>query len=109
MNALNRIEKTSIEANFEEQAASSSETLLFTQHAKARMQQRGIKPQWVDLVLEYGREVYQQGRHSYSVSLEKLGIQKLKTTYGAIKDLNKLRQMYVVLADDGAIVTCAYR
>jgi len=85
------------------------EVLILTEHAKVRMKQRGIKSHWVELVLEYGREAYQTGKHSYSISLDKLGIKKIKKIYGSFEELNKLRSMYVIVADDGAIVTCAYR
>lgn len=89
--------------------AEHQEVLILTQHAKVRMKQRGIKAHWVELVLEYGREAYQKGKHTYSISLDKLGIKKIKNIYGSVEDLNKLRSMYVIVADDGAIVTCAYR
>lgn len=85
------------------------EVLILTEHAKVRMKQRGIKSHWVELVLQYGREVYQKGKHTYSISLDKLSIKKIKKIYGSVEDLNKLRSMYVIVADDGAIVTCAYR
>jgi len=87
----------------------SATSLVLTKHAKARVQQRGIQPYWITLVLEYGKEAYQKGKHSYSFSLDKLGLKRIKDTYGAITDINKLRQLYVVVSEDGAIVTCAYR
>lgn len=84
--------------------------LALTKHAKGRMQQRGIKTRWIELVLEYGREVYQKGRQSYKISLDKIGIKKIQSIYGSFEDLRKLRSVYVIVAaDDGAIVTCAYR
>jgi hypothetical protein len=87
----------------------SIDTLVLTKHAKVRMKQRSIKSHWVNLVLEYGKEAYQKGKRSTSFSLDKLGVQKLKKAYGKFEDLNKLRQVYVVVSDDGAVVTCAYR
>ena len=84
--------------------------LALTKHAKDRMQQRGIKTRWIELVLEYGREVYQKGRQSYKISLDKIGIKKIQSIYGSFEDLHKLRSVYVIVAaDDGAIMTCAYR
>lgn len=81
----------------------------FTHHAVARKQQRGIKDSWIDLVLEFGRYIYQKGKHSYKVSLDKTGIKQIKQTYGDLVELNKLRRMYVILSDDSSVITCAYR
>lgn len=35
---------------------------MFSQHATTRMQQRGISPQAVELLLAYGRSSYHRGR-----------------------------------------------
>jgi len=91
------------------QQNSSSALLRLTNHAMKRMQQRSIKHEWINLVLEYGNEVYQKGNQSYSFSLDKVGVKKIKNTLKRQEDWKKLRQLYVVVSNDGAIVTCAYR
>jgi len=86
-----------------------TEEVIFSAHAQARIKQRGIKKSWLALLLEYGHYIYQSGKHSYTVSLDKTGIKKIKQTYGDLVELNKLRRMYVVLSEDSAVITCAYR
>jgi hypothetical protein len=63
----------------------------------------------MNLVLEYGREVYQKGERTYSISLDKAGIQKIKHLYGNAFDVNKLRRLYIIMTEDAVVVTCAYR
>jgi len=83
--------------------------VLASDHAARRKQQRGISDQAVELVLKFGRYVYQSGRKTYSVSLDKKGIQALRRRYGQVKELSKLRNMYLILSSDNVLVTCAYR
>lgn len=78
-------------------------------HARARMQQRGIKAAWIDLLLQYGKYVYQSGKKTYSISLDKRGIKAIKRTLGNLVDIEKLRRIYLVLSHDATLVTCAYR
>jgi len=85
------------------------EDVICTVHANTRIQQRGIKPAWVNLVLEYGHEQYQKGRGSYSFSLNKSSIRNIKRDYQNTFDIQKLRKIYVIVSDDDALITCAYR
>lgn len=87
----------------------TSPEVQFSDHAQARMQQRGIKDSWVALVLEYGRYLYQNGKHSYSISLDHSGIKHIKQKFGDLVELSKLRRLYIILSDDSVVVTCAYR
>lgn len=93
----------------EQQTSHITSNINFTDHALARKQQRGIKDSWIDLVLEFGQYIYQKSKHTYTVSLDKTGIKKIKQTYGDLVELNKLRRMYVILSDDSSVITCAYR
>ncbi|MEH6626613.1 MAG: DUF4258 domain-containing protein [Motiliproteus sp.] len=83
--------------------------VIFSKHAKDRMKQRSIKPEWVSLLLDYGHEHYQKSKHTYSLSLDKAGIKEIKRSYGNTIDLSKLRSLYVILTEESVIVTCAYR
>ena len=83
--------------------------LSFTNHANKRMQQRGIRKAWIDLVLEYGRETYQNGKHTSSFSLDNSSVKQIKKTYGDISELSKIRKLYLILSDDDVVITCAYR
>lgn len=93
----------------EQQTSHITSNINFTNHALARKQQRGIKDSWIDLVLEFGHYIYQKSKHAYSVSLDKTGIKRIKETYGNLVYLNKLRRVYVILSEDSAVITCAYR
>ena len=93
----------------QQQASHITSNINFTHHAVARKQQRGIKDSWIALVLEFGHYIYQKGKHTYTVSLDKTGIKKIKQAYGDLVELNKLRCMYVILSEDSAVITCAYR
>lgn len=87
----------------------NSLAIIFTDHAKARMQQRGINKTVIAFLLEYGRYAYQKSRHCYSVSLDKTGIKKIKRQFGNLNILPKLRRLYLILSDESVVVTCAYR
>lgn len=60
----------------------TSEEVILSHHAQARVQQRGIKKTWIALVLEYGHYVYQRGKHTYTISLDKSGIKQIKQKFG---------------------------
>ena len=83
--------------------------IILSNHAQVRMKQRCIKASWINLVLEYGREVYQKGKHSYSISLDSTGVKKIKRLYGDMFDVSKLRSLYLIVSEDNVLVTCAYR
>lgn len=87
----------------------TSTEVLLSEHAKTRLKQRGIKKSWISLVLEYGRYIYQSGKHTYTVSLNKSGINQIKKAFGELVDLTKLRSLYLILSEDSVVVTCAYR
>lgn len=78
-------------------------------HAKRRMQQRCIKESWLALILEFGKRCYQNGKRTSSIFLDKQGIKKIKATFGIQVDVDKIRNIYLVLSNDNVLVTCAYR
>ena len=83
--------------------------IAITDHAIARMKQRGIKPAWVSLLLEYGCYAYQKSKKTYSISLNKSGIKEIKKNFGDLVNLSKIRRIYLILSNDSVLVTCAYR
>jgi hypothetical protein len=83
--------------------------IVFSNHAKVRMQQRGINKTGIAFLLEYGRYAYQSSRHCYSISLDKSGLKKIKRQFGNLNILPKLRRLYLILSDDSVVITCAYR
>lgn len=93
----------------EQLTGSSLETVVFSHHAGIRMQQRGIQKAWVALLLEYGKRVYQSGKKTVTVSLDKKGTAAVKKAFGNVIDVSKLRRIYLILSNDSVVVTCAYR
>ncbi|MBZ9774020.1 DUF4258 domain-containing protein [Mesorhizobium sp. CO1-1-8] len=81
---------------------------MYTRHAEARCQQRGIRPEVVDAILAYGRrcrrhgaDVYFMDSRSRARAQDDLGRQ-----YAQLADrLNT----YLVMSDDGQMVTVAKR
>ena len=86
-----------------------NEEVILSNHAEARIKQRGIKKDWLALLLEYGHYIYQNGKHAYTVSLDKSGLKEIKKKFGERLDLTKLRSLYLILSDESVVVTCAYR
>ena len=52
----------------------------YSYHAACRMQQRGIAPELVDMLLNIGRSAYHQGREL--VYLDRKGVAMLQAEYG---------------------------
>jgi len=82
---------------------------MFTRHAEIRCQQRGIPGEVVETLLAYGRrrtrhgaEVYFMDKTARARARAELG----RTRYGRIADR---LDTYLVVADDGAVVTAAKR
>ena len=75
-----------------------------TYHAAVRSQQRGIPPLIIDLVVSYGKMIQRRGASVYF--LDKLTRRNRKKIGSiAYRRLDDLLDAYVVVADDGAVVT----
>jgi Domain of unknown function (DUF4258) len=80
----------------------------YTDHARARMQQRGIKAAAIDCLLEFGTQ-HHDGRGAVVVYLDKRAQRRLlRERRVAPAEMARLRRFYVVLAD-GAVVTTGHR
>ena len=82
---------------------------MFTQHAQARMQQRAIPLSAADVLMDYGEhrrhagaEVYFLTKRSRSQVLKTVGKQ-------AFLKLEKALDAYLVVGDDGTVITAAHR
>ena len=82
---------------------------MYTQHGAKRCQQRGITPEVIDAILAYGKgrqrrgaEVYYMDRSARRRAAAELGPRR----YAQLAD--KLNR-YVVLSDDGSLITAAPR
>ena len=84
--------------------------MYLTQHARQRMQQRGIPQQAIDYVLSYGR-VSHDHRGACVMWLDKRSRARLGREAGrqVIRKLDKHLDAYVVTDTDGTVVTVGHR
>ena len=82
-----------------------------TDHARIRMQQRGIPPAALEMLLDYGREAYDHRHGCRVVLFDKRCRRKLAERIGAraIRSLERHLNAYAVVASDGAVVTVGHR
>ena len=71
--------------------------MLATHHARARMQQRGIRPEALEALFEYGRSA-PAGDGCEVLFLDKVA-----------RKATRLPNAYAVVGRDGAVVTVGYR
>ncbi len=81
-----------------------------TQHAKQRMQQRGIPRQAIDYVLTYGR-VSHDHRGGCVVWLDKRSRARIGREEGrqVVRKLDKHLNAYAVMNSDGVVLTVGHR
>lgn len=88
-------------------ANSLSQILLsnyhFTAHAELRMQQRGIAPRLIELVLRYGRTIYARG-----LAFRVIGHKEVERFARDGIDLTRAEGIHVLVETDGSVIT-AYR
>jgi hypothetical protein len=82
---------------------------LLTNHARARMQQRGIRPQMLEALLDYGREVHvDRGRDL--VFFDKRARARLaKGNPAAAAEAERICNSYAILGSDGMVITVGHR
>lgn len=84
--------------------------LALTPHAQARMQQRGIRPQAIDLLLDYGRERHVHDRGREIVFFDKAARKRLaKANPGFAREVDRLCRTYAILGADGGVITVGHR
>jgi hypothetical protein len=81
-----------------------------THHARARMQQRGISPAALELLLEYGREAHDH-RGCRIVRFDKRSRRRVLRELGPERFRRVERHLgaYAVIAADDAVVTVGHR
>lgn len=82
---------------------------MFTTHAQTRLQQRGIPQDAVDALLAYGNTKRHHGADVYF--LDKPARSRAAAALGAgrYRRLEKALSAYLVVGDDGSIITAAHR
>lgn len=79
-----------------------------THHARARMQQRGIGPDALECLLEYGREAFDH-RGGVILYLDKAARRRIAREEGRAPATGKRLDLYAVLGDDGRVRTVGHR
>jgi len=82
----------------------------YTDHARARMQQRGIRAAAVEALLDFGsaRHLHTKGREM--VFFDKAARERLfRDNPAAVQEADRLCRTYVVVGRDGAVVTVGHR
>lgn len=81
-----------------------------TNHARIRMQQRGIPDGAVDLLLDYGREI-RAGKGRRIVSFDKRSRRRMARELGeqVLRRVERYLDAYAVVGTDDTIVTVGHR
>ena len=81
----------------------------FTEHARARMQQRGISPAAIDALLAYGCASHDHNGCEV-VYFDKAARARLSREDPATaREADRLCRTYAVIGSDGAVVTVGHR
>jgi hypothetical protein len=82
-----------------------------TEHARIRMQQRGIPPAALEVLLTFGREAHDHRRGCQVLLFDKRCRRQLAHQVGArgIRSLERYLNAYAVVGPDGAVVTVGHR
>lgn len=79
-------------------------------HAQARMQQRGIRPEAIELLLDYGRERHIHDRGREVVFFDKAARRRLAKANPAVaREAARLCRTYAILGADGGVITVGHR
>ena len=79
-----------------------------TFHARARMQQRGIGSEALDLLLSYGREAYDH-HGAVILYMDKAAQKRLAAASRARSEVRRLAGLYAVLSRHGQVITVGHR
>jgi hypothetical protein len=79
-----------------------------TRHARARMQQRAIRADALELLFEFGREAFD---HHGGVVLyfDKAARRRLARAAPGARDVERLAKCYAVLSAEGSVLTVGHR
>jgi hypothetical protein len=86
------------------------DTILLTQHAQVRAQQRGIRPQTIELVLEMGDRKVRLPGNSFAISVSKSRALELVRLGVPAADVERTTNVVAVInGNDGAVITVEHR
>lgn len=82
---------------------------MFTAHAQTRIQQRGIPKDAVEALLAYGNTRRHHGADIYYLDKPARLRAAIALGSGRYQKIEKALDTYLVVGDDGSIVTAAHR
>lgn len=77
--------------------------IIYTDHARLRMAQRGVSDAQVERVLQYGRKIHHRG-----VLVFLVGKREVQQYVGLTDDIHELEGLHVVINTERVVIT-AYR
>lgn len=82
---------------------------IYTHHARARMQQRGISPAVIDCLLRFGSEQYD--RHGGVVVFFDKAARRRLLRDGRLSpvEMERMQGVYAVVSHEGSVVTTGHR
>lgn len=83
-------------------------TVSLSPHARMRMQQRGISPEALDLLLELGEAAPAPGGKQI-VFIEHVQRRELGRRGKCIRERDRLKRLYAVTDEHGIVVTVGHR
>ena len=83
-------------------------TVSLSTHARVRMQQRGISPEGLEILLELGQVSPAPGGRQI-VFLERAQRQELGRRSKRIRERDRLKRLYAVTDEHGTVVTVGHR
>lgn len=84
--------------------------ITFTMHAETRIQQRGIPPMVIDLLMQFGSASRCGGAERFM--FDKLALKRLRRHLGGdrgLKLIDRWLKVYAVIGDNGQLVTAAHK
>ena len=83
---------------------------LLTDHARTRMQQRGIRPQMVEALLEFGCVRHLHNNGCEIVFFDKKAKARLaRVNPVAAGEAEKLTRTYAIMGSNGVVITVGHR
>jgi hypothetical protein len=79
-----------------------------TSHARARMQQRGIRPEMLEALFDYGREVHVAGGRDL-VFFDKPARARLAKAGHRGAQADRLCKSYALVGSNGVVITVGHR
>ena len=85
-------------------------SLPLTPHAQTRMRQRGIRPEALEALLDFGRARYLHSQGRELMFFDRKARDKLiKSDPAAARQIGRLGRAYAVLGRDGTVITVGHR